>query len=56
VDRLHLVVTPKNEDPHADILVRALMNAGVAVKEVVVAAPSLEDVFFALVRRERRAA
>lgn len=56
VDRVHLVVTPKDEDPHVDILVRALVNAGVAVKEVVVATPSLEDVFFALVRRQRSAA
>jgi len=56
VDRAHLVVTPRDENPHTDILVRALVNAGVAVREVVIDSPSLEDVFFALVRRERRAA
>lgn len=51
-----LVVTPKHEEPRADALVRTLVQAGVDVREVVSGMPSLEDVFFALVRGERRAA
>ncbi len=51
-----LVVTPKHGEPRADALVRTLVEAGVDVREVVSGMPSLEDVFFALVRGKRRAA
>lgn len=50
-----LVVTPKHGEPRVDALVRALVQAGVEVREVVSGTPSLEDVFFALMRRERSA-
>jgi ABC-2 type transport system ATP-binding protein len=56
VDPARLVVTPTHGEPRVDALVRALVQAGVEVREVVSGTPSLEDVFFALVRGERSAA
>ena len=53
VDPARLVVTSKDGDPRPDALVRALVQGGVDVREVVSGTPSLEEVFFALVRGER---
>lgn len=55
-DTTHLTVASETgESPRTEKLVHALVSAGVAVREVVVLTPTLEDVFFALVERERRA-
>jgi ABC-2 type transport system ATP-binding protein len=47
-----LLLTPANGEPHMEILVQALVHAGVAVRDARVVAPDLEDVFFALVTRD----
>jgi ABC-2 type transport system ATP-binding protein len=52
-DASHLVVTPEAAAPKTEALVQALVAAGIAVREVTIRTPSLEDVFFALVARER---
>lgn len=52
-DPAHLVLVPRGSDVHADRLVRALVSAGIPIREVTSGAPSLEEMFAALVRRER---
>jgi len=53
VDRTHLSVSPKTTDGQTETLVSGLVHAGIAIREVVARAPSLTDVFFALVQCER---
>jgi len=56
VDANRLLLTADNGESYTDALLRALVHAGVSVGEAAVVTPSLEDIFFALVRRERSAA
>lgn len=56
LDEARLTLTPKTNEAHAAMLVQALVKAGVGVSAVLVNTPTLEDVFFALVRQQRRIA
>ena len=56
VNPTHLVLASRDRETHADALVRALVSAGVAIREVIVGTPSLEETFFALVQQARSTA
>ncbi len=56
LDPEHLVVTPRGTSPQTEVLVQALVKAGVAVREALTRGPSLEELFFALIQRERTGA
>jgi ABC-2 type transport system ATP-binding protein len=56
LDEACLALTPKTDEAHTAMLVQALVKAGVGVREVLVNTPTLEDVFFALVRQVRSTA
>jgi hypothetical protein len=50
------VLTANGADVHSDLLIRALVTAGVGVREVSVRRPTLEDVFFAVTDQPLRSA
>jgi ABC-2 type transport system ATP-binding protein len=56
LDAEHLLLTPEHGEMPTNVLLRALVQADISVREAVVTTPSLGDVFLALVSRERRAA